>query len=105
NIGSSVIRPPTRPYAQYVATRGDEALYAGLKTALHRFSLGLAAELHADNIAVNVLGPAGAVLTPGLLALDLGITPENPISEPVEDIAEAALDMLDKPIGYTGEFE
>jgi NAD(P)-dependent dehydrogenase (short-subunit alcohol dehydrogenase family) len=105
NIGSSVINPPTLPYADYMAARGFESLYAGLKTAVHRFSEGLAAELHADNIAVNVLGPAGAVLTPGLLALDLGITPESAIAEPVEEIAEAALDMIFRPIDYTGQVE
>jgi 3-oxoacyl-[acyl-carrier protein] reductase len=105
NIGSSVIRSPTLPYADYMAARGFEALYAGLKTAVHRFSEGLAAELHADNIAVNVLGPAGAVLTPGLIALDLGITPDMAISEPVEEIAEAALAMVSRPTSYTGQVE
>lgn len=104
-IGSCVIRPPQRPFDVHMAGRGNETLYGGVKAGVHRFALGLAAELHADNIAVNVLGPVGAVYTPGLAALDLGITEDMAICEPVEDMAEAALDMLDKPISYSGEFE
>jgi NAD(P)-dependent dehydrogenase (short-subunit alcohol dehydrogenase family) len=104
-IGSCVIFPPTEPFDTYMAGRGNEMLYGGLKAGIHRFALGLAAELHADNIAVNVLGPVGAVLTPGLIGLDLGLTPDMEICEPVEDMAEAALDMLDKPTSYTSQFE
>ncbi|MDG2003652.1 MAG: SDR family NAD(P)-dependent oxidoreductase [Novosphingobium sp.] len=105
NIGSSVVNPPTLPYADYMAARGSETLYGALKTAVHRFSQGLAAELHSDKIAVNVLGPVGAVLTPGLLALDLGLTPDMAISERIEEIAEAALDIACRPIDYTGQVE
>jgi len=104
-IGSCVISPPEPPYAEYMAWHGHETLYASLKAAVHRFALGLAAELHADNIAVNVLGPVGAVFTPGLAALGLGVTADMPICEPVEDIAEAALDMLERPTDYSGAFE
>jgi 3-oxoacyl-[acyl-carrier protein] reductase len=105
NIGSCVYLPPERPYEVYNAARGFEALYAGLKTGLHRFSQGLAAEVHASNIAVNVLGPVAAVYTPGMAALNLGLTPDMDICEPVEDMAEAALDMLSRPIDYTGHIE
>jgi 3-oxoacyl-[acyl-carrier protein] reductase len=105
NIGSCVHLPPERPYEAYNAARGFEALYAGLKTGLHRFSQGLAAEVHASNIAVNVLGPVLAVYTPGLAALNLGLTPDMDICEPVEDMAEAALDILSQPIDYTGHID
>jgi 3-oxoacyl-[acyl-carrier protein] reductase len=105
NIGSSVHLPPERPYEAYNAARGFETLYAGLKTGLHRFSQGLAAEVHAANIAVNVLGPVWAVYTPGLAALNLGLTPDMDFCEPVEDMAEAALDILSRPIDYTGHIE
>jgi 3-oxoacyl-[acyl-carrier protein] reductase len=105
NIGSSVVRPPTQPYDEYMAARGYETLYGALKTAVHRFSQGLSAELHADNIAVNVLGPVAAVPTPGLLALDLGLTPDSEICEKVEEMAEAALDIVCRPISYTGQVE
>jgi 3-oxoacyl-[acyl-carrier protein] reductase len=105
NIGSCVHLPPEKPYEAYNAARGFEALYAGLKTGLHRFSQGLAAEVHASNIAVNVLGPVLAVYTPGLAALNLGLTPDMDICEPVEDMAEAALDILSQPIDYTGHID
>ncbi|RYD83652.1 MAG: SDR family NAD(P)-dependent oxidoreductase, partial [Sphingomonadales bacterium] len=73
-IGSCVIFPPTEPFGPYMAGRGNEMLYGGLKAGIHRFALGLAAELHDQNIAVNILGPVGAVLTPGLQSLNLGLT-------------------------------
>lgn len=105
NIGSCVFMPPEQPYEAYNAARGYEALYAGLKTGLHRFSQGLAAEVYADRIAVNVLGPVGAVYTPGVAALNLGLTPDMAICEPPEDMAEAATEMLGRPVEYTGQVE
>jgi 3-oxoacyl-[acyl-carrier protein] reductase len=105
NIGSCVYQPPEKPYEAYNAARGFETLYAGLKTGLHRFSQGLAAEVHAANIAVNVLGPVLAVYTPGVAALNLGLTPDMDICEPIEDMAEAALDILGQPMDYTGHVE
>ncbi len=105
NIGSCAVLPPTLPYEDYNAARGNETLYAACKAASHRLAQGLAAEVHADNIAVNVIGPVGAVYTPGLASLGLGITPDLPIFEPIEDIVEAALHMLEQPLGYTGQVE
>jgi NAD(P)-dependent dehydrogenase (short-subunit alcohol dehydrogenase family) len=73
---------------------------------MHRFSTGLAAELHSHNIAVNVVAPVLAVYTAGLAALNLGITADHPICEPVEDIAEAAVDILSRaPMEFTGQVE
>jgi hypothetical protein len=46
-----------------------------------------------------------AVYTPGLAALNLGLTPDMDICEPVEDMAEAALDILSQPIDYTGHID
>jgi 3-oxoacyl-[acyl-carrier protein] reductase len=105
NVGSCAVLPPTLPYEDYNAARGNETLYAACKAASHRFAQGLAAEVQADHIAVNVVAPVGAVYTPGLASLGLGITPDMPIFEPIEDIAEAALHMLEQPIGYTGQVE
>lgn len=94
NLGSSsVAKPPTRPYAQHVDAFGHDSLYAGLKAAIHRFTLGLAAEVHEYGIAVNVLAPVGGVFTPGLDSLGLGFSPEHPACEIEEHIAEAALDL------------
>jgi NAD(P)-dependent dehydrogenase (short-subunit alcohol dehydrogenase family) len=106
NVGSCAVAPPTGPYDEYNATRGNEVLYAALKAAMHRFSTGLAAELHSHNIAVNVVAPVLAVYTAGLAALNLGITADHPICEPVEDIAEAAVDILSRaPMQFTGQVE
>lgn len=105
NIGSCAVLPPTLPYEDYNAARGNETLYAACKAASHRLAEGLAAEVHEHNIAVNVVAPVGAIYTPGLASLGLGITPDMPIFEPIEDIAEAALHMLEQPLGYTGQVE
>jgi NAD(P)-dependent dehydrogenase (short-subunit alcohol dehydrogenase family) len=105
NIGSCAVLPPTLPYDAYNAARGNETLYAACKAAAHRLATGLAAEVHADNIAVNVVAPVGAIYTPGLASLGLAITPDMEIFEPIEDIAEAALDILSRPIDYTGQVE
>jgi 3-oxoacyl-[acyl-carrier protein] reductase len=105
NIGSSTCYPPEPPYDAYNAARGYEALYAGLKTALLRFSQGLAAEVHGQGIAVNVLAPVAAVYTPGLAALGLGLAADSPICEPPEDMAEAAVEILTRPISYTGQMD
>jgi NAD(P)-dependent dehydrogenase (short-subunit alcohol dehydrogenase family) len=60
------------------------------KSALERFSTGLAAEVYQDGIAVNALSPSGLVLTPGVLHHHLERnTPPDRI-EGVEYMAEAA---------------
>jgi NAD(P)-dependent dehydrogenase (short-subunit alcohol dehydrogenase family) len=96
-VGSCSVEPPTRPYDAYVAGRGNETLYATLKAAVHRLSTGLAAEVYADNIAVNVVAPVLAIFTPGLASLNLGLTAESEICEPIEDIAEASVELLSHP--------
>jgi NAD(P)-dependent dehydrogenase (short-subunit alcohol dehydrogenase family) len=60
------------------------------KAALERFSTGLAAELYADNIAVNALAPSRVVPTPGTLFHHL-TAEDNPDAEPPAVMAEAAL--------------
>lgn len=106
NVGSCAVAPPQPPYDAYNAARGNETLYAALKAAMHRLSTGLAAEVHEHNISVNVVAPVLAVYTPGLASVGLSITPDSPICEPVEDIAEAAVEMLIRsPREYTGQVE
>ena len=91
NIGSvTARRPEGPPYNESARTLGL-VLYASLKAALHRFSSGLAAELHEDGIAVNSLAPTRAVRTPSVEAAGV-LSPDRPeIIEPVEFMAEAAL--------------
>ncbi|HLU54250.1 MAG TPA: SDR family NAD(P)-dependent oxidoreductase [Pseudonocardia sp.] len=75
--------PPTRP------GRGG-TVYGMCKAAVERFSTGLAAEVHADGVAVNALSPNRVVPTPGTLHHHL-TTPDDPASEPQAVMAEAAL--------------
>ncbi|MDR2280270.1 MAG: SDR family NAD(P)-dependent oxidoreductase [Gordonia sp. (in: high G+C Gram-positive bacteria)] len=92
NIGSSTGLDPIRPFREYNRDAGD-VVYASMKAALHRFSQGLAAELVDDNIAVNVVGPSTAIMTPGAAAL----IPEGFETESVEYLAETVLAMCVRP--------
>ncbi len=92
NIGSVTGLAPARPYRDYNKTSGD-VIYASMKAALHRFTLGVAAELEDSNIAVNVVGPSSAVRTPGAA----GLIPETFPTEPVEYLAETVLAMCHRP--------
>jgi 3-oxoacyl-[acyl-carrier protein] reductase len=88
NIGSVTSMPPMRPFPEY-QQRGGDVVYATTKAALNRFTQGLAAELLASNIAVNLVGPSTAVRTPGASAL----IPEGYQTEDVEYLAETVLAM------------
>jgi NAD(P)-dependent dehydrogenase (short-subunit alcohol dehydrogenase family) len=77
-------------------------LYAASKAALNRLTLGLAAELAADGVAVNTLAPVAAVLTPGVEALGATRWIEPSMIEPIEAIAEAALALATCDAATTG---
>jgi 3-oxoacyl-[acyl-carrier protein] reductase len=105
NLGSSVaVKWPERDsYADHIKYFGHYVLYGAVKTAMHRFSAGLAAEVFPHNIAVNVLGPVGGVYTPGLESLNTGLDPTSPVFEIPEQMAEAALALVEKePTEQTG---
>ena len=89
NISSAAGRHPEGPPYRR-ALRGG-TVYGMCKAALERFTTGLAAEVHADGIAVNVLAPTGLVATPGIEhhGLDRGV-PRELIESP-DDFAEVAL--------------
>jgi 3-oxoacyl-[acyl-carrier protein] reductase len=98
NLGSSsVVKLPKEPFAQHMQYFGHDVLYASLKAAVHRFTVGLAAELYEHNVAVNLVAPVGAVYTPGLESLDIGFSADHPAAEIPEQIAEAALDLVSHP--------
>jgi NAD(P)-dependent dehydrogenase (short-subunit alcohol dehydrogenase family) len=90
NISSGAARHPVLPPTGF-ATRGG-TVYGMCKAALERFSTGLAAELYADNIAVNALSPNQVVPTPGTVFHHL-TTEDDPNSEPPAVMAEAALHL------------
>jgi citronellol/citronellal dehydrogenase len=88
NISSGAARHPEGP--PYERRLAGGTVYGMCKAALERFTTGLASEVHADGIAVNVLSPSGLVATPGVVhhGLDRNVPAE--FIEPVEYMAEAA---------------
>jgi NAD(P)-dependent dehydrogenase (short-subunit alcohol dehydrogenase family) len=92
NLGSVTALPPLRPYAEFERF-GGIAAYAAVKAAINRFTQGLAAELEADNIAVNAVGPSTAIRTPG----GGRFIPDTYPTEPVEYLAETALALCHLP--------
>jgi citronellol/citronellal dehydrogenase len=87
NISSIAARHPSVPPGRFAI---GSTVYGMCKAALERFSTGLAAELYADNIAVNALSPTLVVPTPGTIFHHL-TTEDDPNSEPPTVMAEAAL--------------
>ncbi|MFD2272727.1 SDR family NAD(P)-dependent oxidoreductase [Undibacterium arcticum] len=99
NIGSVTAEPPQRPFDDF-ARFGGATVYAAVKAAMHRFTEGVAAELQIDNIAVNLVGPSGAIRTPGAARY----IPADYPTEPVEYLVETALALCHKPAAeLTGE--
>jgi NAD(P)-dependent dehydrogenase (short-subunit alcohol dehydrogenase family) len=88
NISSVAARHPAQPPGPRAGRGGT--VYGMCKAALERFSTGLAAELYADNIAVNALAPSQVVPTPGTLFHGL-TTADSPDAEPPTVMAQAAL--------------
>ncbi|HEX3791835.1 MAG TPA: SDR family NAD(P)-dependent oxidoreductase [Pseudonocardiaceae bacterium] len=94
NISSRAARHPTLPPTARSARGGT--VYGMCKAAIERFSTGLAAELYADGIAVNVLSPVRVVPTPGTLYHHL-TTNDDPDAEPPAVMAAAALELCHAP--------
>lgn len=88
NISSPAAIHPQGP--PYPGTMPGGTVYGMCKAALERFTTGLAAEVYADGIAVNVLSPSGLVPTPGVVHhhLDQMIPEEH--HEPPAYMAEAS---------------
>ncbi len=99
NISSKgAIHPVGPPYG----TGPGTTVYGMVKAALERFTTGLAAEVHRDNVRVNVLSPTSLVPTPGAVHHEL-LTPERErLIEPVEVMAAATLALVTDPPGLTG---
>ena len=58
------------PFSEFDVTAGF-GMYGTVKAALSRLTQSLAAELHADGIAVNAAAPSNPVATPGAGTLEL----------------------------------
>ena len=92
NLGSVTALSPSRPYSDFDRA-GGVTMYAAVKAAINRFSEGLAAELEADNIAVNSVAPSTAIRTPG----SERYIPDGYPTEPVEYLVETALALCSVP--------
>ena len=81
-------------------------VYGMCKAALERFTTGLAAEVHADGIAVNCLAPTGLVATPGVEhhGLTRGV-PEELIEKADEFAATALWLCTGDPAERTGRID
>jgi NAD(P)-dependent dehydrogenase (short-subunit alcohol dehydrogenase family) len=91
---------PSAPYdfserAQKFNRDGHATIYGTSKAALERLSSGWAIEASKYNIAVNSLAPVAVVLSEGAKALGT-FTSEDHV-EPVEAMAEAALQLCSRP--------
>jgi len=94
NISSATAKHPEGPPYIDWQRKGGSQLYASGKAALDRLTTGLAAELHADGIAVNALAPVAAVITEAVRASGADRWIEPSMIEPIEAMAEAALALV-----------
>jgi len=92
NVGSVTALPPLVPYGWFDAN-GGSTLYAAVKAALDRLTQGLAAELLESNIAVNMIAPSTAIMTPG----SARYIPDDYPTEDVAYLAESALQLCHLP--------
>ena len=88
NISSGAGIHPKPPYTR----RGGGTVYGMCKAALERFTTGLASEVQADGIAVNVVSP-GLVATPGVAVHGLITEATKDRVQPIEYIAEAVYQL------------
>jgi NAD(P)-dependent dehydrogenase (short-subunit alcohol dehydrogenase family) len=93
NISSRAALHPTIPPP--APPRGG-TVYGMCKAAIERFTTGLAAELYASNVAVNVLSPTKVVPTPGTVLHGL-TTYDDPNAEQPDVMAAAALALCTAP--------
>jgi NAD(P)-dependent dehydrogenase (short-subunit alcohol dehydrogenase family) len=93
NISSSSAIQPVVPYRDSQMSAHVICAYGSTKAALDRYTQGLAHEVASAGIYVNALAPENIVLTSGADYVR-DIARRNPdMAEPVEVMAEAALEM------------
>ena len=102
NISSPAGLHPTPPYT--AGARGG-TVYGMCKSALERFTTGLASEVFEDGVAVNVVSP-GLVDTPGVAVHGLINERTKDRVQPIEYIAEAVYQLASgDPKTMTGRIE
>ncbi len=93
NITSASATQPALPYRDSKMAAHIITAYGATKAALDRYTIGLAHELIDDGIFVNAMAPTSIVLTQGADYVR-DIARKNPdMAEPVEMMAEAALEL------------
>ena len=93
NISSATSQQPAPPYRDSQMAAHIITAYGATKAALDRYTQGLAHELASENIFVNAMGPTAIVLTQGADYVR-DIARKSPdMAEPVEMMAEAALEL------------
>jgi NAD(P)-dependent dehydrogenase (short-subunit alcohol dehydrogenase family) len=98
NISSGAGIHPKPPYRG-----GGGTVYGMCKAALERFTTGLASEVQADGIAVNVVSP-GLVATPGVAVHGLITEATKDRVQPIKYIAEAVFRLASgDPKTLTGQ--
>lgn len=103
NISSGAGLHPKQPYPPGPARGGT--VYGMCKAALERFTTGLASEVYADGIAVNVVSP-GLVDTPGVAVHGLINEMTRSRVQPIEYIAEAVFQLASgDPKTMTGRID
>lgn len=99
NISSgAAIGPGRGPYKPAQTRRRGGTLYGAEKAALERFTQGLAAEVYEDGVSVTCVSPSQVVATPGVMHHKLLRSKDDPMAEPVERMAEAALLLATEPL-------
>ena len=92
NIGSVTAQAPIKPYSVFDTDIGA-TIYAAAKAAVNRFTQGAAAELLASNIAVNMVAPSTAIVTPGAARY----IPDDYPGENVAYLAQTVVEMCHLP--------
>ncbi|HQR04847.1 MAG: SDR family NAD(P)-dependent oxidoreductase [Proteobacteria bacterium] len=94
NITSKTAEQPALPYKLSPKFIHGLAFYGASKAALDRYTLGLAAELHASGIHVNAMAPHQIAVTEGAEALARSPKTHPADLEPLEMMAEAAFVLI-----------
>ncbi len=93
NISSATSRQPEVPYRDSKAAALVIGAYGATKAALDRYTVALAHEVSEDDIFVNALAPVAIVLTQGADYVRDIARKNRDMVEPVEVMAEAALEL------------
>src|SRR5438093_12863763 len=98
NISSgAAIGPGRGPYPDRAVGARGGTCYGAEKTALERFTQGLASEVYQYGISVTCVSPSQVVPTPGTVHHRLVRGLDDPAGEPPELMAKAALVLASEP--------